>query len=146
MNFTTKHKYFLIAFLITLVNAIFGSLLAIDGMEEWYPALIKPLDIPLWFFAIVQPLYYCICIFILYRLFSYVEESRKRIFSLSIYIFMMVYAESWNYFFLGLRNVSLGFWSMLGFGTLAFTVYLVLRKTEKISSHVFIPYLILVIS
>ena len=55
---------------------------------------------------------------------------------------MMIFAESWNYFFLGLKNVSLGFWLMLVFSLVAIVVYLNLRRTDKVSSYVFLPYLV----
>ena len=131
-----------LAFLITLVIAMYGSLLAIDGMKEWYPYLVKPVDIPMWLFGFVQLVYYGICITILYRLFSYIEDTKERKISLSLFLFMMIFAESWNYFFLGLKNVSLGFWLMLVFSLIAIVVYLNLRKTDKVSSYVFLPYLV----
>ena len=131
-----------LAFLITLVIVLYGSVLAIDGMKEWYPSLDKPVNIPMWLFGFVQLVYYGICITILYRLFSYIEDTKERKISLSLFLFMMIFAESWNYFFLGLKNVSLGFWLMLVFSLLAIVVYLNLRKTDKISSYVFLPYLV----
>jgi len=131
-----------LAFLITLVIVLYGSVLAIDGMKEWYPSLDKPVNIPIWLFGFVQLVYYGICITILYRLFSYIEDTKERKISLSLFLFMMIFAESWNYFFLGLKNVSLGFWLMLVFSLLAIVVYLNLRKTDKISSYVFLPYLV----
>ena len=131
-----------LAFLITLVIAVYGSVLAIDGMKEWYPYLVKPVDIPMWLFGFVQLVYYGICITILYRLFSYIEDTKERKISLFLFLFMMIFAESWNYFFLGLKNVSLGFWLMLVFSLIAIVVYLNLRKTDKVSSYVFLPYLV----
>lgn len=128
--------------LITLIIAVYGSLLAIDGMKEWYPSLVKPVDIPMWLFGIVQPVYYGICITILYRLFAYVEDTKKKQTSVFIILFMMIFAESWNYFFLGLRSVSLGFWLMLVFFLIAIVVFINLRKTDKISSYIFLPYLL----
>ena len=121
---------------------MYGSVLAIDGMKEWYPSLVKPVDIPMWLFGFVQLVYYGICITILYRLFSYIEDTRKRKISLSLFLFMMIFAESWNYFFLGLKNVSVGFWLVLVFSLITIVVYLNLRKTDKVSSYVFLPYLV----
>lgn len=142
MTFVKQPKTLGYAFLITLVIAIYGSLLAIDGMKDWYPSLVKPVDIPMWLFAIVQPVYYGICMAIMYRLLIYVEDKKKRNFSLSLLIFMMLFAESWNYFFLGLKSVSLGFWLMLVFSIIAVIVFFNLRKTDKISSNIFLPYLV----
>lgn len=137
-----KPKNLGIAFIVTLIIAIYGSLLAIDGMKEWYPSLIKPIDIPMWLFATVQPIYYVICITIMYRLLSYVADRRSRLVSLSLLVFMMLCAESWNYFFLGLHSVSLGFWLMLLFCGVVLLVYFNLRKTDNISAKVLLPYLL----
>lgn len=128
--------------MITLVVAVYGALLAIDGMKEWYPSLTKPVDIPLWLFSIVQPIYYVICVTVLYRLISYVEDFKVKRNSVTLFMFMMLFAESWNYFFLGLKSVSLGFWLMLVFSFIAMLVFFNLRKVDRLSSKIFTPYLI----
>lgn len=130
------------SFLVALVIAVYGSLLAIDGMAEWYPSLVKPIDIPMWLFAIIQPLYYAICISVVYRLVSYIDHPKTRRLSLFLVIFMMLFAETWNYLFLGLRNVSLGFWAMLAFSGVAIAVFINLRRVDPVSSRIFLPYLI----
>jgi len=135
-------KKLALSFIITFVIAIYGSLLALDGMKEWYPLLNKPVDIPMWLFAIVQPLYYAICITILYRLFAYISEQRTRRISLGLILFMMIFAESWNYLFLGLRSVALGFWSMLLFAGVAVLLFVQLRKVDPLSAKIFAPYLV----
>ena len=135
-------KNFAASFLVTFVIAVYGSLLAIDGMKEWYPSLVKPIDIPMWLFAIVQPLYYAICITIMYRLMTYVDVVKTKKLSLILLVFMMLFAETWNYFFLGLRDVSLGFWTMVAFSGVAIVVYVNLRRVDFISSKIFIPYLV----
>lgn len=135
-------KKLVVSFVITFVIAVYGSLLAIDGMKEWYPSLVKPIDIPMWLFAIVQPLYYAICITIMYRLMTYVDVVKTKKLSLILLVFMMLFAETWNYFFLGLRDVSLGFWTMVAFSGVAIVVYVNLRRVDFISSKIFIPYLV----
>ncbi len=135
-------KNFGISLLITLLLAIYGGILGIGGMEEWYPSLIKPIDIPMWLFGIVQPLYYIICIAILYRLFSYVENIKNKKRSLFIFIFMMFFAESWNYTFLGLESVTLGFWILVVFSIIVVIAYINLQKTDKVSSFILLPYIL----
>ena len=143
MKFVKQPKHLGKAFLITIVLAIYGGLLSIEGMSEWYPSLIKPIDIPIWLFGIVQPAYYLICVTILYRLYTRVEKSRvRRRTSMSLFVFMMFFAESWNFFFLGLKSVSLGFWLLLIFCLVVISVFLNLRRVDKNSSLILLPYLI----
>ena len=81
MTVVRQPKTLGLAFLITLVIAVHGSVLAIDGMKDWYSSLVKPVDISMWLFGFVQLVYYGICITILYRLFSYIAryEEEKNI-------------------------------------------------------------------
>ena len=128
--------------IVTIFMAIFGSLLGIHGMSEWYPSLIKPLDIPLWLFSIVQAFYYIICVSIIYRLLTFVVDNASQKFSLSLFTGMMFLAELWNYFFLGLKSVSLGFFSILIFSLIAVLVYFNLKHTDRLSSIILTPYLL----
>lgn len=130
-----------IAIGITVVLAVYGGLLGIGGMQDWYPSLARPVDIPMWLFGVVQPVYYLICIAILYRLMCNVAGNPATKRSVGLLLGMMFVAESWNYLFLGLRSVSFGFWSLLGFAALAVVVYLDMRRTDRLSSHLFLPYL-----
>ena len=131
-----------ISLIITFILAIIGTFLGLEGMEEWYPSLIKPLDVPLWLFAIVQPLYYIICIVIMYRLLTYKENKREKFTSLFLLLFMMIYAEVWNYFFLGLKSVSTGFWTLLIFAGIVLLLFQNLYKSDNKSARLLIPYLI----
>jgi len=142
INFVKQPNILGLAFLFTFVMAVYGGLLSLDGMKEWYPSLTKPFDIPIWLFGVVQLVYYCICITIIYRLYSRLEKSRIRSISISLFAFMMVFAESWNYFFLGQKSISLGFWLILVFYLIVLAVYFILRKVDRLSSLILAPYLI----
>lgn len=54
----------------------------------------------------------------------------------------MFMAETWNYFFFGMRNLLLSFMGMVVLGGTGMVFYLLLRKTEKWSSRIFAPYLL----
>ncbi len=138
----THPKSLGVAFGITFFLAVYGSVLALDGMKEWYPSLVQPITIPLWKFAVVQLVYYGICITILYRLFAYRGEKRTRTRAVSLFVFMMLIAESWNYVFLGRQDLFLGFWGMVLFVVIALAVYIYLRTIDTVSSYVFLPYLL----
>lgn len=142
MKIIKQPKLFGFTLLITIFLAVYGGILSIDGMREWYPSLVKPFNIPIWLFSAIQLIYYLICIAILYRLFSNLEQSRLKQASILLFIFMMFFAESWNYFFLGLKSVSLGFWLLLAFCLIAFINYINLRKVDKTSSIILAPYLV----
>jgi len=142
MNSIKYKKNALLAFLITLTNAISGGVLGIDGFEEWYPSLIKPISIPFWLFALVQPIYYLICIVILYRLFSYIDDRATKMVSTSLFIGMMIFAELWNYFFLGLHSVFLGFWLLIAFTIIVWMNYLILWRIDRFSFYSFTPYVL----
>jgi benzodiazapine receptor len=132
-----------ISFLITLTIAIAGVLLAGNGMESWYSTLKMPwLNIPIWIFIPVQILYYLICGIIIYRILIYVAPGKQRNTSLAIFLTMMIYAEIWNFLFLGLESTLAGFVGIVIFSMVAIIVYLHLRRNERFSSKIFTPYLV----
>ena len=142
MKVNHHYKNFFVAMIVTILMAVFGGLLGFQGMSEWYPSLIKPLDIPLWLFSIVQAFYYIICVGIIFRLLTFVTDKASQKFSLSLFTGMMLLAELWNYFFLGLKSVSLGFFSILVFSLIAVLVYFNLKHTDRLSSIILTPYLL----
>ena len=136
-------KFVIISFLITLTIAIIGVLLAGDAMETWYPSLETPwLNIPIWVFIPVQILYYVICAIIIYRILKYVMPNRQRNISLALLLTMMISAELWNFLFLGLRSTFAGWVGMILFTMMAIVVYAYLRRAERNSSRIMIPYLV----
>ena len=136
-------KLGIISFLIILTIATIGVLLAGDAMETWYPTLEMPwLNIPVWAFIPVQILYYLICGIIIYRILKYVTPNRQRNISLALLLTMMISAELWNFPFLGLRSTFAGWVGMILFTMMAIGVYVHLRRAERYSAHIMIPYLV----
>ena len=136
-------KLGIISLLITLTIAIIGVLLAGDTMQIWYPTLEMPwLNIPLWVFIPIQILYYLICGIIIYRILKHVTPSRQQNISLALLLTMMICAELWNYLFLGLRSTFAGMVGMILFTIITIMVYIHLRRAERYSSRIMIPYLV----
>ncbi len=111
-------------------------------METWYPTLEKPwLDVPFWVFITVQIGYYLICGVILYRILKLFSPGRRRNASLTLLLTMMVCAEIWNYLFLGLKSTTGGWIGMMLFTLIVIATYAHLRKADRYSSNLLIPYL-----
>ncbi|PAV26215.1 hypothetical protein CF392_07000 [Tamilnaduibacter salinus] len=89
----------LLAISITLAFAILGTLLGIDNLNGWYEQLETPMDIDLGVFIVVQTAYYLICIITIFSLIRTDNSSAHRSIWLLL-IFIMTYAELWNYVFL----------------------------------------------
>ncbi|MBM7553012.1 tryptophan-rich sensory protein [Thalassobacillus pellis] len=113
-----------------------------DALTVWYAGLNKPWYlVPLWFFIMVGILYYLMSGVILYRQLRSFKESKFRKIALGLILVMLAGNEMWNYLFFGLESIFLGFISLIPFSIVVGLLAFVLRKVDRLSYRILLPYL-----
>ena len=135
-------KALLISIGSILVIAILGNIFIGDALTSWYLSLTKPwFLVPLWFFIVIGIIYYIMGGTLLYRAQIYINDTKSKSNSILLIYTMLVANEIWNYIFFGLRNLFLGFIGLIAFFLIAVILSYTLRKNDKISFYIILPYL-----
>jgi translocator protein len=131
----------LAAVALPVLFAVFGTALVGDSGLEWYEELEKPwFLVPLVIFYLVGALYYALFAVVVYRVLSRVEDPRGRTLSLGLTVGVMFLNELWNYGFFGLRSTLAGFLGILVFLALLTALGAALRRCERFSAWLLVPY------
>lgn len=131
----------LAALALPVLFAVFGTALVGGSGLEWYEGLEKPrFLVPLRIFYLVGALYYVLFAVVLYRVLARGEGRRGRAISLGLTISVMLCNELWNYGFFGLRSTLAGFLGILVFLALLTALVVVLRRHERSSAVLVVPY------
>ena len=129
------------AIIICVVLAFWGSLLVGDSLDTWYPTLIKPaMLVPLPVFYAVGVLYYLLFTFVLYRIFSQIENPQAERIALITALVVMIANELWNWTFFGLRSPWAGFFGIGIFLVLLTILIRILWRLERPSAIALLPY------
>ena len=116
----------LAAVALPVLFAVFGTALVGNSGLEWYEELEKP-----WFLVPLG---------IVYRVLSRVEDPREKTLSLGLTVGVMLLNELWNYGFFGLRSTLAGFLGILLFLALLTALGAALRRYERFSAWLLVPY------
>ena len=131
----------LAAVVLPVLFAVFGTVLVGGSGLEWYQGLAKPrFLVPLRVFYLVGALYYVMFSVVVYRVLARVEAPRGRAISLGLVISVMLLNELWNYGFFGLRSTLAGFLGILVFLVPLTALAAVLRRHERTSAVLLVPY------
>ena len=135
-----------VSVVVPLAMAVFGTMLAGDGLRAWYPTIRHPrLEPPLWGFVLIGLVVYVIDGVIVYRLLAVVDEPIGQAIGLTGVLVVMLYNELWNAVLFRLRSP---YWAMVGlFGFLAPLLVLVvtLFLVDALSGWLMLAYLAWVI-
>ena len=108
---------------------------------EWYAGLAKPrFLVPLRVFYLVGSLYYVLVAVVIYRVLARIEDPRGRAVSFGLTVGVLLLNELWNYGFFGLRSTLAGFLGILGFLALLTALIAALRRYERFSAVLLVPY------
>ena len=136
----------LAAVALPVLFAVFGSALVGGSGLDWYAGLAKPrFLVPLRVFYLVGSLYYALFAVVLYRVLSRVEDPLGRTLSLGLTVGVMLLNELWNYAFFGLRSTLAGFLGILLFLVLLTALGAALRRYERFSAWLLVPYYVWVL-
>jgi benzodiazapine receptor len=97
---------------------------------------------PLWGWIVIGAFYYVICFVVLYRLFSMAEPAPLRPWALMLLGGMMFINALWNYFFFRTRNLFHAYVIGLPYGLIAFLLFAVLVRVERLAALCLLPYLL----
>ena len=131
----------LAAVALPVLFAVFGTVLVGGSGLDWYEGLAKPwFLVPLRAFYLVGSLYYVLTAVVLYRVLARIEDPRGRILSFGLTLGVMLLNELWNYAFFGLRSTLAGFLGILVFLALLTALVAALRRYERFSAGLLVPY------
>ena len=131
----------LFAVALIVLFAVFGTALVGGSGLEWYEELEKPrFLVPLGIFYLVGALYYVLFAVVVYRVLARVDDPRGRALSFGLTAGVMLLNELWNYGFFGLRSTLAGFLGILVFLTLLTALVAALRRYERFSALLMVPY------
>jgi tryptophan-rich sensory protein len=77
---------------------------------------------------------------VLYRVLARIDDPRGRALSFGLTVGVMLLNELWNYGFFGLRSTLAGFLGILVFLTLLTALVAALRRYERFSAVLMVPY------
>ncbi len=121
--------------------AIFGAALVGGSGLDWYAGLAKPwFLVPLWAFYLVGLAYYVLAAVVLYRVLIHVDDPGGRAASFALIVGVLLLNELWNYGFFGLRSTLAGFLGIAAFLVVLTMLMAVLRKHERFSAWLLVPY------
>jgi translocator protein len=127
---------------ICLVAAALEGLLAGRGVKRRLMQLRQPLhspSFPVW--VGIGLCYYLICFVILSRLMS-TTPSPLSWAALALIVVLLIGNALWNLVFFRLKNLEASILLMFAYVALAVTLAVLLRLLDRVSSWVFLPYLI----
>jgi benzodiazapine receptor len=131
----------LAAVALPVLFAVFGTALVGGSGLEWYAGLAKPrFLVPLRVFYLVGSLYYVLVAVVIYRVLARIEDPRGRAVSFGLTVGVLLLNELWNYGFFGLRSTLAGFLGILGFRALLTALIAALRRYERFSAVLLVPY------
>jgi len=138
-----KKRALTIAIATPLGFAISGNAFVGDAVTTWYPNLKKSrLVLPIWAFIPIGIAYYLMCGVLLYRLLAIMTPSRQRSRALLLLLGMMSANEGWNYLFFGRKSLRASLVGMLSFIVLAVALYRALKRIDRRSATILLPYLV----
>jgi translocator protein len=125
---------------------IFGTALVGGSGLDWYAELAKPwLLVPLWAFYLVGILYYVLVAVVLYRVLVRVDDPGGKAVCFALTLSVLLLNELWNYGFFGLRSTLAGFVGIAVFLVPLTVLIVVLRKYERFSAGLLVPYYVWVL-
>lgn len=131
----------LAAVALPVLFAVFGTALVGGSGLEWYEKLEKPwFLVPLEIFFLVGALYYALFAVVVYRVLARIEDPRGRALSLGLTAGVMLLNELWNFGFFGLRSTLVAFLGILVFLALLTALVAALRRYERFSAMLLVPY------
>jgi tryptophan-rich sensory protein len=127
---------------ICLRSAALEGLFAGVGVKARLAELRLPrFTPPLWTWIVIGLVYYAVCFFVLYRLFSLPGEDALRNACLALLGAVMFVNASWNYFFFRSLNLWHAFLVGLPYSGLAVTLFVLLLGLDCPAAWVLSPYL-----
>jgi translocator protein len=131
----------LAAIALPVLFAAFGTALVGGSGLDWYAGLDKPrFLVPLRVFYLVGFLYYALAALVLYRVLVRIDDPRGRALSFGLAVGVMLLNELWNYGFFGLQSTLAGFLGIAVFLAPLTVLLLALRRYERISAWLMVPY------
>ena len=131
----------LAAVTLPVLFAVLGTTLVGGSGLGWYSGLAKPwFLVPLRVFFLVGSLYYMLAAVVLYRILARIDNPRGRAISFGLTVGVLLLNELWNYGFFGLRSTLAGFLGIAVFLALLTALVVVLRRYERISAWLLVPY------
>ena len=110
-----------------------GQRYASMRLPSWSP--------PFWAWLIVGVTYYLICGFVLHRIFSGGDVKGQRAVALGLLLLMMGINAVWNVVFFQSNDLRLAFFVVLPYDAVALTLFIVLRRLDRLTAWGFSPYL-----
>ncbi|MDQ3222146.1 MAG: tryptophan-rich sensory protein [Gemmatimonadota bacterium] len=136
----------LAAVALPVLFAVLGTALVGGSGLGWYAGLAKPwFLVPLRVFYLVGSLYYMLAAVVLYRVLARIDDPRGRAISFGLSVGVLLLNELWNYGFFGMRSTLAGFLGIAVFLALLTALVVVLRRYERISAWVLVPYYVWVL-
>ena len=128
---------------LCVLAAALEGLCARQNVKSYFATLRSPsFAAPLWAWYIIGIVYYATFFFILYRILSLNTDSRLKLATLSLIIFMMVANALWNYVFFRARKLFFAF--MAGSIAPVFDValFICLLGLDRVAAWSLVPYLL----
>jgi len=123
--------------------AVLGGVLTGNGLQTWYPSLLKPwFQIPLWAFIGVGIIGYLMDAIILYRLMTEVPSLDGKVVTIAAMLILMLYNELWNGAFFRLRNTLVGLVGLLGFLAPLAMAQIALIVYDRLSAAILLIYVL----
>jgi translocator protein len=101
-----------------------------------------PLAPPFFVSAMIGVLYYAICFFILFRLFSYDDNLAVRRVDLALLLVVMAVNAFWNYGFFRRRDLRFSFALSVFYSLVAVALFICLLQFDYVAAFVEVPYLL----
>ncbi len=136
----------LISLGICVTSAVLEGLFAGKNVKSFFAKLRFPsYSIPLWGWYIIGALYYVVCFFILYRIFTRSEASSTRYVALTLLLVMMSVNAFWNYVFFRAQNLFLSFVAFAFYPLIALALFISLLQFDRTAAWFLVPYLLYLI-
>lgn len=127
---------------LSLVMAVFGTVLVGDSLKTWYPTIRHPrFEPPLWGFVLVGLVVYVIDAIVLYRLLVVIDDSAIRVVALATLVAVMLGNELWNAVLFRLRSPYRAMIGLFGFIVLLAVLVVALFLADVVSGWLMLGYL-----
>lgn len=127
---------------ICLVGVLLEGLFAGRGVKRHLAQLHQPpLSPPFAVWVGIGVLYYLVCFIVLSRLINFWDSPLWGV-TLALMLILLIGNAAWNLVFFRLKNVRASTVVMLAYLAIALLVATLLTRIDRVSSWVFLPYLI----
>jgi benzodiazapine receptor len=132
-----------IAVIICLAVGYSSSTFTKEGVETWYPTILKPnFNPPNWVFMPVWTLLFILIGVAAGIVWDKINEQNEEVKkALGFFLIQLILNAVWSYLFFGLKNPTLALIEIALLWLMIYETYLKFDKINKIAGYLLIPYM-----